>query len=278
VTVHGLDVTYANPVYQALLRLSLRSITHVVPISQAALQACVRRGVSPTRCTVIPPGIEPIRLADRAIAKARLAAWLDKLLADAPILLGVGRLVRRKGFAWFVEQVLPVVRAEIPSVRLVIVGDGPERDAIVETARRSGVQENVLLVGRVNEVDLQLCYAAADIFVMPNVRIEGDVEGFGLVALEASIAGLPVIAAGHEGIRDAIHDGQNGRLIPPEDASAFSEALVGFIRNPIERQRLARQGASYTGQVFSWGAMAERYLALYDRLCPGELVRLGGDA
>jgi glycosyltransferase involved in cell wall biosynthesis len=129
----------------------------------------------------------------------------------------------------------------------------------------------------VDETTLQLCYSGADAFVMPNVRTEGDVEGFGLVALEASIAGLPVVAAGHEGIRDAIQDGVNGRLIPPGDASEFVGVLVDLIRNPTERQRMAQQGAAYTFKTFSWGAMAERYLTLYDRLCPYDPKRSGDD-
>jgi phosphatidylinositol alpha-1,6-mannosyltransferase len=273
VTVHGLDITFTNFVYQAMVRLCLRSATHIVAISQAARQACLGRGVSPVRCTIIRPGIEPMPHPKRQAAKNKLAEWLDPGLADAPILLGVGRLVRRKGFAWFVERVLPFVRAEVPSVRLLIVGDGSEREAIVESAVRGGVSENVLLVGQVNEARLRLCYSAADVFVMPNVRVEGDVEGFGLVALEAAVAGLPVVAAGHEGILDAIQDGVNGRLIPPEDATTFAKTLLELIRNPIERQLLGQQGASYTREAFSWAAMAERYAVLYDQVSANRAAR-----
>jgi phosphatidyl-myo-inositol dimannoside synthase len=264
VTVHGLDVTYSNPVYQRLLGLCLRTVGAFVCISLAARDACVRQGFPTDRCRVITPGIE--RPPDDSVSDSRrlLGERLGFSLNGRMILLSVGRLVRRKGIAWFVESVLPALAERDPSVLLLVAGDGPERERL-DTAS-VGLGEHLCVLGTVTDEMLSLCQSAADVFVMPNVPIGGDMEGFGLVALEAAAAGLPVVASDLEGIRDAVTPGKNGILVTAVNPEAFISTLMSLGQDPIQLRLLGQSACEYTLANHSWDKMADRYCGLYDEL------------
>lgn len=265
-TVHGLDITYRSRLYQWLLDVGLRQVDRFACISGAAREACLRRGIPPHKCEVITPGVDLVVDPSRAEhEKAALQRSLRVERADL-VLLTVGRLVRRKGVLWFVEEVVPRLVRRVPSLRYLVVGDGPDRESIERAASRAGVRDAVVLTGRVSDERLTACFAVADVFVMPNVTVSGDMEGFGLVALEAAAAGLPVVAADLEGIREAIAHEENGLLVAAGDAEAFVEVILGLAQNPEARQQFGCSAREYTLRTYSWGQMAEAYLDFYGRV------------
>lgn len=226
VTTYGLDVVYPPAWYQWMIRTALPSYDAVVCISEATRDECLDRGVAPDACHVVTPGTTLHRdgpAAEPGRARARLAERLSRPVSGAPLLLCLGRHVRRKGFAWFVEAVMPTLPA---STQLFVAGDGPGRARVEEAARSAQVAARVHVLGRVPAEVKRLLLEAADVLVMPNRSVEGDMEGFGLVAPEASAMGTPVVAAGIEGIRDAVLDGDTGLLVPEGDADAFREAIL----------------------------------------------------
>ena len=107
---------------------------------------------------------------------------------------------------------------------------------------------------------------AADIFVMPNIEVPGDIEGFGIVAIEAAASGLPVVAARLEGIPDAIVDGENGCLVTPGAASAYVRALTPLIGDAAQRRELGARARRYTEQHNSWPRIIARYVELFTEL------------
>jgi phosphatidylinositol alpha-1,6-mannosyltransferase len=142
----------------------------------------------------------------------------------------------------------------------VVAGEGPEREAIEAAARRASADERVVLTGRVSEEEVRGLYRRADVFVMPNVPVAGDVEGFGLVALEAAVEGLPVVASRLEGIPDAVRDGLNGTLVEPLDPRAFAERLTTLLAMaPAERGELGERCKRFTLENYSWERMATEY-------------------
>ena len=138
------------------------------------------------------------------------------------MLLSVGRLVERKGFSWFIQEVMPRLT---PEFLYVIIGDGPERKRIQQILETTEQVHRVLLLGQITDEERNLSYQASDIFIMPNIRIEGDVEGFGIVILEAGSAGLPVIASDIQGISDAVIHGATGCLVAEKDVDGFVRAI-----------------------------------------------------
>jgi phosphatidylinositol alpha-1,6-mannosyltransferase len=246
-TVHGLDLIFANAAYQHYLRWFCRPDL-VIANSSATAEQARARGLGPV--VVVPLGVDDRKLTSRE----ELASEVARLrTAGKRIMLTTGRLVARKGVAWFVAEVLPRLPDDVV---YVVAGEGDARPAIEAAIATSGAYDRVILLGRVSDVQRDTLYVAADCFVMPNIVVPGDMEGFGLVALEASVTGLPVVAARLQGIVDAVHDGNNGVLVEPGDAAGFAKAVLEVLEYPPEQRAAIRQ---YTLSRFSWHAMAEAY-------------------
>lgn len=230
VVVHGLDITYPNAAYRWLVHRALRHAPAVVALSQATADAAIAAGVCKGHVRVMRPALTfpPAEAADRAIAAHELRRRLA-IADDAIVLLTLGRLVRRKGVDWFTEEVLVKLDERIV---FVIAGDGPLSGKLRRAITRLGLDERVRLMGRVSDEDRELLLRGADLFVQPNVRVPGDIEGFGLVLLEAAARGTPVLAAAVDGITDAVSDGETGYLLPAEDAVSWAARLREMTADP----------------------------------------------
>jgi glycosyltransferase involved in cell wall biosynthesis len=270
VSVHGLDLTYRHPLYQRVVPASLRSLDLVIANSSATAEILRDRVQPSPRHTVASLGVNPLPpVTDDAADAFRRGLGLE---AGRPLLLTAGRLIRRKGVAWFVEHVLPVIGCD---ASYIVVGEGPDRLAIERAAAAAGVAQRVRLPGRLSDSELSAAYRIADVFVMPNVVVPGDVEGFGLVALEASAAGLPVVAADIEGIRDAIQHEENGLLARSADPVAFASTIGRLLAMaPAERRALGAAQAAVTRSRFDWSLTARHYAEEISRLVePRRLMR-----
>lgn len=259
-TLHGLDVTYTHPLYRAWLRLFLSGPDAYVCISEATRRAALARGVPAARTSVIGIGVDSPPIANPSVPR------------DDDVLLFVGRLVPRKGLAWFVEHVLPVLAAEREALRLVVVGDGPERRAVVEAATRAGVRERVALQGALDDAQKWAWYARATACIMPNVAIEGDMEGFGIVALEAMAAGCPLVAADVDALRDTVAPARGAHLVRAGDPRAWCKALEAILADRIVREHAADEARAWVASAADWESVVARYDELFTRLA----TRRGG--
>jgi phosphatidylinositol alpha-1,6-mannosyltransferase len=256
ITVHGLDVLYSNRPYQAYLRRFFWGRCDLyVAISQRVAQVLESRGIAPARIEVALPGIDVTAVPPAPSAPR----------GTGPRLLALGRLVPRKGVAWFVEAVAPRLLARFPESKLVIVGEGPEKPRIVEAARRGGISRHVELRGPVDEATKAQLLAACDAVIMPNVPQAGDMEGFGLVALEAGAAGRPVFVADIEGLRDAVRDGENGWRLPPGDAEAWSDALLAALADPEGLREAGERAYRCVRDHYAWAQCGKRYARIVGR-------------
>ena len=267
VTVHGLDITFPVFPYQQIVPRLVGQFRRVVCISKPTLDACLTRGVSASICSVIPPGVEvQPDLPDREEARQKLSQLVGKNLEATKLLLTVGRLVPRKGVAAFVRRVLPTLTDRLESLYYLVVGTGSEEVAIREAIRERGLGARVYMLGHVKEADLAFVYRAADVFVAPNVPCAGDIEGFGLVVLEAAAMALPVVASDLEGLKEAIVPGQNGILLPYDQPDQWVEELTALLMKEELRKRLGERAHQYVATHQSWSAMADRYLSLFESI------------
>lgn len=256
VSAHGLDVIYPNRLYQWIIPRCLKRLDLIVANSRATRRECLKRVGAKPRCITILPGVDSSsHNISRVEARLRL---VGEESAPRPLLLTVGRLVERKGVPWFVEEVLPKLN---PQVVYVVLGDGPLRARIERLVSRLGLAERVLLLGHVSDDVLMTAYRAADVFIMPNVEVGGDIEGFGLVALEATAMGLPLVAARLQGIEDAVTHGSNGLLVRPGDAADFANTIDHVLSLPShERSNLGARFQRLTLTQFGWDKTAAQYL------------------
>lgn len=261
--VHGLDVTTPFPPYQWFVPRVFDALDAVFPVSRATKQACRERGAGAEQLCVIPNGIDVERFHrpnDRTNARMRLGQGLEVSPPppppDAFLLCSVGRHVKRKGFHWFVDTVMP----RLPeNVHYWIAGDGPHTDAIQDAIESHRLHPRVRLLGRISNDNLARLYRGSDLFIMPNVPVQGDMEGFGVVLLEAAQCGTPAVASRLEGIQDVISEGENGHLVTPEAPEAFVAAIRRYYDNPEQLAPAARRAATYTTNRFGWASVADTY-------------------
>jgi glycosyltransferase involved in cell wall biosynthesis len=255
----GLDVTYENRLYQAIVRTPLRAAPAVIAISAATADRARESGVPPERISVLRLGVRTPptgtdRDADTNALRRRLGLGNEDLL-----LLTLGRLVRRKGVRWFCEFVMPGLA---PHVHYLVAGDGPDEGGIRAAAERAGVTDRVHQLGRVTDAEFEELMGGADVFVQPNIAVPGDIEGFGLVTVEAAMRGNVVLAADIEGLRDAVDDGETGILIRSGDADAWTEQLNGL---PADRDELRQLGIRFqrrARELYSEEAMGRELMVL----------------
>ena len=258
---HGLDVTDPNPAYQMAVRHLCRLLDAIMPVSHATGEELVARGLPRQRIHVVPNAVDLDRFEGVATSRGPLSrvgiAGVPTLPKDAFLLVSVGRQVRRKGFAWFIENVMP----KLPDrVVFWLAGEGPERENIEAAIERAGLQHRVRCLGKISEAELVELYRRGQLFVMPNIIVPGDMEGFGLVMLEAGACGLPTLAADLEGIRDVIEEGINGWFAPTEDADSFATRIQALLEDPERLREASQRTTDYVTSTFRWDRTAQRYI------------------
>lgn len=267
---HGLDVTTPFPPYQWFVPKIFGALDAVLPVSRATAEACLQRGATATQVHVVPNGIDvdrfeppPDRSESRTVLRDAFTSPIPPSSPDSLLLCSVGRQVRRKGTAWFVDQVMPILP---PDVHYWIAGTGPEDDNIQAAIDRHDLGDRVRRLGRIPNDHLAHLYRGADLFVMPNIPVEDDLEGFGIVLLEAGQCGTPAIAAQIDGIQDVITEGVNGHLVDPQAPAAFREAILQYRNAPARLSDIADRARTHTVETFSWPSVADRYLSALETL------------
>lgn len=229
-----------RPLWGGLLRRILAGAARVVTISRFTAAALEASRVPQERIRLLMPAIDLSRfsgLPDRErLRQGR--GW-----QHAEVILTVGRLVERKGQDTVIRALAEVAAAR-PQARYVIGGAGPYEKPLRDLARQQGVEGRVDFVGFVPEEELPGLLAAADVFAMVSrQRPEaGDVEGFGIVFLEANAAGTPVLGGRSGGVEDAVIDGRTGLLVDPQNVAAVAAALVQLLGDAALRRRLGEEG------------------------------------
>jgi glycosyltransferase involved in cell wall biosynthesis len=269
-TIHGRDIVFRFPLYRAIVSASLNRLDGVIGVSRYTTSLCLESGVRESLCSTIPNGIDQKKHTPRPSDQQAASQWLAqkgfKPDAHGPIIITVGRLVRRKGISWFTREVLPLLVNSHRQLLYIIAGDGKEKEAIVSEIRRRHLNRNTFITGRLSGEIIRGLLCISKVFVMPNIRVRGDVEGFGLVALEACCAGLPVVASDIEGIGDAIVDGENGFLIPAERPRKFAEAIETLLGNETKRKEAGERARAFTIAHYNWARCAQLYLKEFKRI------------
>lgn len=252
VSIHGLDITFRNVVYQLLVPRCTARLDKIICVSQATRSECQRRGVPDQKIVVIPNGIKPEALyldQPKEVLKRQLEAIIGQTVRGKKVLLTVGRLVKRKGVIWFLDSVMPRLD---PDYIYIIAGDGPELGAIRTRIRTHKWEQRVFTLGRVNEDVRKILFNTAHIFIMPNISVPGDMEGFGIVAVEAGSCGLPVVASNLEGIRDAVLEGQTGYLVGEGDADGFQNRVHSMELKPQAIRQLVNMRFDWNRIYFAY--------------------------
>jgi phosphatidylinositol alpha-1,6-mannosyltransferase len=234
--VHGLDLIVKSRIYQLVFLPFIRRSDIVVANSHNTARLARKAGIPEEKIVVLHPGVD---IPDKPSTRRDFRKQYN--LEGKSLLLSAGRLVPRKGLAEFIRYSLPAVVERHEKTMLVIIGSEPENalkrtNSVVKDIQSAmeerGLEDNVLMTGRVDDDVLAAAYEEADCFVFPLLDVSGDVEGFGMVAVEAAAHGLPTIAFNAGGVGDAIAEGESGFLLAPGDYEGFGLALIKCLDDP----------------------------------------------
>ncbi|MCX4470934.1 glycosyltransferase family 4 protein [Micromonospora sp. NBC_01655] len=184
-------------------------------------------------------------------------------LADRPVVVCVSRLVPRKGQDMLIRA-LPAIRRRVPDAALLVVGGGPYRGTLEKLARQTGVERDVVFTGSVPSADLPAHYAAGDVYAMPcRTRNRGlDVEGLGIVYLEASATGLPVVAGDSGGAPDAVREGETGYVVSGQDVAQLADRVATLLADRDLARQFGAAGRAWVEREWRWETQAARMATL----------------
>jgi phosphatidyl-myo-inositol dimannoside synthase len=265
VHTHGFEVAWARvpALVQALRRIGERAA--VMTVVSEFTARFIRRAVGErARIEMLRTGVDLDRFnpsVDGTEVRKRMG------LGGRPVVACVSRLVRRKGQDRLIRA-LPMVKREVPDAALLLVGGGSARDRLERLARSQGVERDVAFAGEVREGELAAHYAAGDVFAMPvRSRYAGlEVEGLGLVYLEAQACGRPAIAGDSGGAPEAVVPDRTGFVVPGRDDHALTSALVRLLGDPPARERMGSAARAFVEREHRWDDVAARYRAMLESL------------
>lgn len=258
VIVHGLDVRLAlsHPRKRALAGRVLLGAERVITNSQSTAKYVREQWPALSHVEVLTPGLAPkTDVLTKAEARAQLGIAEQERVA-----LTVARLVPRKG----IDRAIALMAAE-PDWRYVVIGDGADR-ARLESLAHASAPGRVSFLPSCDDQTRDAWLAAADIFLFLARESETDVEGFGIAPLEASQAGLPVLAGRSGGLSEAVLDGETGVLVDPEDASSIREGFHRIAHDPAFAARLGTAGTLRADQAYSWEERWKKLRSWYDHV------------
>ena len=268
VLVHGLDLVYPSMLYHLFWLRWLRHCDRVVANSLYTASLAERIKARKGTVHVIPPGIYWDSFDLPAARQEKREMGLD----GRKILLFVGRLARRKGVCEFLQGSFVKIIREVPEAYFLIVGGNPSnslthREDIASEMRRvvheMGLENHVRMLGWLTDIELVKVYQLSDLVVLPALSMQGDVEGFGIVILEAAAAGRPAVATRVGGIPDAIEDGRSGILVDTEEYDHMSQAIVKLLRDDQARLAMGEYAQKRVRERFGWDTIIRRYEELF---------------
>jgi glycosyltransferase involved in cell wall biosynthesis len=253
---HGLDLTWNNPVYKLWTKIFIPSVDKIIAVGNETIRVAKEKGIPEDKIVFIPNGVDPQKYY-KSHSREELEKLLGEKINGRKIILSTGRLASHKGIDWFTENVVPKLS---DNTLFIIAGNGEKKKEIEKIIKEKKIIGKVKLLGHVNTNDFSVLYNTCDIYVKPNIKVKGTMEGFGLVAIEAASCKLPVIASNLEGLKDAIKDGWNGFMIEPYDTDGFVKKINELLENSQYCQEFGEKARQFVIDNFSWNIIAEKYL------------------
>ena len=259
---HGHEVWWSKvwPFTWAMKSIA-RNVDHLTYLGEFTRQAISQTINSSAQSAMvkIAPGIDTEHFAPTD--SSELTSELG--LTDKKVIVSVGRLVHRKGQDVLIEA-MPHLLKEIPDAHLVLIGEGPYRGYLETRVKNLGIDSKVTFIGRITYVDLPRYICLGEVFVMPSrSRLAGlEVEGLGIVYLEASACGLPVIAGNSGGAPDAVVQGVTGLVVNGKDQQAVATSIATLLNDQENAREMGRKGREWVVEQWRWEIWSEKFREL----------------
>lgn len=254
---HGLDLTYANKFYQKFwVQKFIKSLDKIISVGNETVKVAKEKGIPENKITFIPNGVDTEKCHGNH-QRSEIEKIISEPAENKKFILTSGRLAKRKGVAWFIRNVMP----KLPeNVIYIVAGDGPDKENIQNSVSENNLEKRVKILGYVTDETRNILFNACDLFIQPNIKVSGDMEGFGISVIEAASCKIPVLASNIEGLRDAIIEGQNGFPIESGNPEAWIKKINGLLPNDNFRKEFGKRARQFVVDNFRWEKIADKYL------------------
>ncbi|MDP2586551.1 MAG: glycosyltransferase family 4 protein [Candidatus Komeilibacteria bacterium] len=257
VSTHGLDIMLPQKSLrkEKIMRRVLNESKFITSNSKFTKKQLLNLEIPEEKIEVIYPcpNIKAVTSSLEQIRELKRELGLE----DKKVLLTVGRLVNRKG-QQKVIQAMPALVKKFPEMVYLVIGDGPEGEKLKAQSLKLGLKNKVIFLANISDEELPAYYQLADLFVMPAENLAGDVEGFGIVYLEAAMFGLPSVAGKSGGVMEAVIDGQTGLLVDPNNQDDLAEKISFLLSDKELRQQFSVNGRIRVERDFIWNKQAAK--------------------
>lgn len=261
---HGHEVWWAKifPFTFAIRRIgaTIDSLTYLGEFTQKAISRSLSKQAV-KQMVKIAPGIDVEHFSPQDSSELRQKLGLD----EKKVIVSVGRLVHRKGQDHLIES-MPEILAKVPNAHLLIVGRGPYLEHLAKLVVVNKIENHVSFIGRVQYAELPRFICAGDVFAMPSrSRFAGlEVEGLGIVYLEASACGLPVVAGNSGGAPDAVVEGVTGLVVDGTNNTQIADAIITLLTNPQRCKEMGNAGQAWIKENWRWEIWSKRFNELLE--------------
>ena len=267
--IHGLDVNYNSKslgvwyekilvvLYQKIwVNIFLKKLDKFIAVGNETVRALQEKGIPTKKIVFISNGIDTEKYFKNH-TRQELEKILGENIDNKKIILTSGRLAKRKGVAWFCQNVMP----QLPENYIyVIAGDGADKNNVEEAIKKNDLSTRIKMLGYVSDEVRDVLFNTCDVFVQPNIKVPGDMEGFGISVIEAASCQIPVIASDIEGLKDAIKDGQNGFLVESGNAEAWVNKINELLSNDEARKSFGQKARQFVMDNYTWEKISRKYL------------------
>jgi len=262
VTAHAGDVFSKNKLIEYSNYLVIKYADFITVNSKATKKALLRPNKKCSRVSIIPMGVDAHKF--KPIRRGKTRKIRNKLgLNNKKIILFVGRLAEKKGTSYLVKA-MPEILKKFPDSHLLLIGYGPEEKKLKTLTKRLGLREKISFLGRIPNEELPLYYNLGDVFVAPSIQTEsGDTEGLGVVLLEATACGTPVIGTDIGGISDIIKNKQTGLLVKQRNPKKIAQAVILLLENPLIKKKISSNSERKIVELFTWKVVTKKFKRVY---------------
>jgi glycosyltransferase involved in cell wall biosynthesis len=269
--VHGLDITFARKktllgkLYRLINIPSLRKLDKLIMVGNETIAQAETFKILREKCVFIPNGLD-INFIVSKDTRAELEKLLGFDIAEKKIIFRGGRFTRHKGVEWFIRSVMPV----LPESYILVAAGGAIANATagdennyancLKAVSDMGLEDRVKLIVNIKQKDMNTIYNTCDVYISPNIKVSGTMEGFGITAIEAAACGRVVLASNLEGLKDAIKNGENGFLIEPENVDAWAKEIKKVLENNEYRRDFGEKARKFIEKNYTWENISRRYL------------------
>lgn len=269
--IHGLDITFAykksalGKIYRTINIPAIKKLDKLIMVGNETVEQAVKIGIQKKRCVFIPNGLD-LERTDTNASRSDLEKVLGMNLEGKKVIFRGGRFVRHKGVEWFVRQVMPklsgnyILVAAGGGVAAKTAGDENDYPNCQKAVRELGLEKRVKLILNIPQPDMNILLNTCDLYISPNVKVPGSMEGFGITAIEGAACSRVVLASDLEGLKDAIKDGENGFLLPWGNAEAWINKTKEILENDNFRIEFGKKAREYIQNNFTWDRISRKYL------------------